>query len=111
MDEADLLLHVVDAADPAHEQQIAAVEAILGDLGLAETRRIRVMNKIDLLPPEEAERARGVRHDGDLPVVAISAKDGASTGALLEAVEGALARQGFTEVGAHGDPDGATVSS
>ena len=38
LDEADLLLHVVDAADPAHEQQIAAVEAILADLGLAETR-------------------------------------------------------------------------
>ena len=52
LDEADLLLHVVDAADPAREQQIAAVEAILADLGLAETRRILVMNKIDLLAPD-----------------------------------------------------------
>ena len=34
LDEADLLLHVVDAADPAREQQIAAVETILGELGL-----------------------------------------------------------------------------
>ena len=66
LDEADLLLHVVDAADPAREQQIAAVEAILADLGLAETPRILVLNKVDLLPDEErallrARRARAAR--------------------------------------------------
>jgi GTPase len=95
LDEADLLLHVVDAADPAHEQQIAAVEAILSDLGLAETRRILVMNKVDLLPEED--RAR-IGRGGDLPVVALSARDGATTGALLEAVEAALASQGFEDI-------------
>src|SRR4029079_3256132 len=52
LDQADLLLHVVDAADPANEQQMAAVETILADLGLAETRRILVMNKVDMLPDE-----------------------------------------------------------
>ena len=67
------------------------------------------MNKIDLLPDDE--RARVPRADGDLPVVAISAKDGASTGRLLEVVEGALARQGFTDVAGHGEADGAGVSS
>ena len=66
LDEADLLLHVVDAADPAHEQQIAAVEAILTELGLAETPRFLVMNKIDLLSPDE--RAHVVpRGDRELP--------------------------------------------
>src|SRR5206468_7072027 len=80
LDEADLLLHVVDAADPAHEQQIGAVEAILAELGLAETRRILVMNKIDLLSDED--RARVERGGGDLPVVAISARDGDTTGKL-----------------------------
>jgi GTP-binding protein HflX len=108
LDEADLLLHVVDAADPANEQQIAAVEAILADLGLAETRRILVMNKIDLLPDEE--RARVARGGGDLPVVAISARDGASTTPLLEAVEAALASQGFEDV-ASVDPDSASLPS
>ena len=98
LDEADLLLHVVDAADPAHEQQIAAVEAILADLGLAETRRILVMNKIDLLPDDE--RARLARRDGDLPMVAVSAHDGATTAPLLEAVEAALASEGFADVAA-----------
>ncbi len=34
LSDADLLLHVVDASDPRHEEQIAAVEQILGGLGL-----------------------------------------------------------------------------
>jgi GTPase len=53
--DADLLLHVVDASDPRHEEQARAVEAILGDLGLAEKRRLLVMNKVDRLPPGEGE--------------------------------------------------------
>jgi GTP-binding protein HflX len=109
LDEADLLLHVVDAADPANDQQIAAVEAILADLGLAETRRILVMNKVDLLPDEE--RARLPRRIGDLPVVPISARDGATTAPLLEAIEGALAREGFTEAPPRSPADDASVPS
>ena len=71
LDEADLLLHVVDAADPAREQQIAAVETILADLGLAETPRLLVMNKIDLCPRGGARRScargeRGTAGGGDL---------------------------------------------
>src|SRR6185312_13256004 len=40
MADADLLLHVVDAADPDRDQHIAAVDQILGELGLAEKPRI-----------------------------------------------------------------------
>jgi GTP-binding protein HflX len=108
LDEADLLLHVVDAADPANDQQIAAVEAILTDLGLAETRRILVMNKVDLLPDEERERLP--RAAGDLPIVAISARDGATTAPLLDAIETALARAGFPDV-ASSDRDGADAGT
>ena len=93
LDQADLLLHVVDAADPAHEQQTAAVEGILTDLGLAETPRLLVMNKIDLVPLEE--RAPLVRPDRGLAVVAISAQDPASTAPLLAAIELALWRDGL----------------
>jgi GTPase len=92
LDEADLLLHVVDAGDPAREQQTAAVESILTDLGLAETPRLLVMNKIDLVPPEE--RAPLERPDRGLPVVAISAQDPATTVPLLAAIELALWRDG-----------------
>ncbi len=95
LDEADLLLHVVDAADPAREQQIAAVEAILTDLGLGETPRILVMNKIDLVPVEERDvLARGER---GLPAVAISAQDGETTSLLLNAIELVLWREGRLE--------------
>jgi GTPase len=92
LDEADLLLHVVDAADPAREQQIGAVEAILTDLGLAETPRMLVLNKIDLVPEEErAQLPRGTR---ELPAVPISAHDRATLPALLESMEAALWRDG-----------------
>jgi GTP-binding protein HflX len=96
LDEADLLLQVVDAADPAHEQQIAAVETILGDLGLAETARILVMNKIDLLPDEERARV-GRGGTPELPVVPISAADATTTPPLLAAVEAALWREGLLD--------------
>ncbi len=51
--DADLLLHVVDASDPRHDEQVEAVDAILGELGLGEKRRVLVMNKIDRLAPGE----------------------------------------------------------
>ncbi len=64
LSEADLLLHVVDAADPRREQQMASVEAILGDLGLSGKQRVLVFNKVDRLPPGEgaalAHQADGV---------------------------------------------------
>src|SRR5262249_44034498 len=92
LDEADLLLHVVDAADPAREEQTAAVEAILADLGLAETPRILVMNKVDLVPPDE--RPILARAGGDLAAIPISARDASTTAPLLAAVEAALRREG-----------------
>src|SRR5215207_646835 len=39
MDDADLLVHVIDASDPDREQHIRAVDGILSDLGLAEKPR------------------------------------------------------------------------
>jgi GTP-binding protein HflX len=68
LSDADLLLHVVDAADPRRDQQVAAVEAILGQLGLGEKRRLLVYNKVDRLPPGEGA---GLAHQAD--GVAISA--------------------------------------
>jgi GTPase len=93
LDEADLLLHVVDAADPDREQQTLAVEAILTDLGLAETPRLMVMNKVDLVPVEERPALLG-RDGAGLPVVAVSARQAATTAPLLAAIELALWRDG-----------------
>ena len=54
--DADLLLHVVDAADPRLDDQVKAVDAILKDLELHEKKRLLVFNKLDRLPRGEAER-------------------------------------------------------
>jgi GTPase len=87
--EADLLVQVVDAADPDRDQQLGAVERILGELELAETPRLLVYNKVDLLPAEE--RAVVARLPG---VIAVSARDAATTRPLLAAIEERLWRQG-----------------
>ncbi len=49
LQDADILLHVIDVANPAFEEQIAAVEKILTDLELAGTPTLRAFNKIDRL--------------------------------------------------------------
>lgn len=51
LEEADLLLHVADAAHPELEMHIGAVERILENLGLQEIPRLLVLNKCDLLEP------------------------------------------------------------
>jgi GTP-binding protein HflX len=46
--EADLLLHVIDGADPLMPEHIAQVEAVLNEIGAGEIAQIQVINKIDL---------------------------------------------------------------
>jgi GTPase len=63
LEEADLLLHVVDSSDPRHDEQARAVEAVLGSLDLSRTPRLLVFNKMDRAPDEAralAHRAGGV---------------------------------------------------
>jgi GTP-binding protein HflX len=72
--EADLLLHVVDASHPNRDEQIAAVDAVLSEIGADRVPQIRVFNKIDaatLLP--------GVLRDesGIISAVRLSALTGA----------------------------------
>jgi len=47
LQEADILLHVIDAGNPAFEAQIAAVEKILQELDLIDKPILRVLNKMD----------------------------------------------------------------
>ena len=54
LNDADLLLHVLDAASPRMEPQIQAVEDILIKLDLKRIPTLLVLNKTDLLGPEEA---------------------------------------------------------
>src|SRR5688572_1364836 len=47
--DADLLLHVVDAADPLREERVAQVDEVLKEIGASEIPQILVYNKIDKL--------------------------------------------------------------
>ncbi len=80
---ADLLLHVRDIAHPDSEAQRVDVEAVLTEIGVAETTpRIEAWNKLDLLDPEahEAMLAEAARRED---VVAISALSGEGVDVLL----------------------------
>src|SRR5512133_2146950 len=71
--DADLLLHVVDASDPRHDDQIEAVEAILRDLGLSGKPRVLVMNKVDRLPAGEGA---ALAHRRDAVAISAATRDG-----------------------------------
>jgi len=47
--EADLLLHVIDAADPQRDERIGQVNAVLAEIGAGDIPQWRVFNKIDLV--------------------------------------------------------------
>jgi GTP-binding protein HflX len=57
--EADILIHVLDAADPARKEHIKTVLEVLQDLGAGEVPLITALNKADLLGNEEKECLEG----------------------------------------------------
>jgi GTP-binding protein HflX len=81
--EADLLLHVVDAASAARDAQIAEVERVLRDIGADGVPHLLVYNKIDRL-----DRAPAVENDpcGTLSSVFLSATTGAGVDLLRAAI-------------------------
>lgn len=84
--DADLLLHVVDASDPALQQHIETTTKVLTDLGLDAIPCLTVLNKIDLLEPMEKMIRLRVMPDA----VAVNATDRASTRPLLARIATAL---------------------
>jgi GTP-binding protein HflX len=80
--DADLLLHVVDIADPNVEDHIHTTERLLEELELAHVPRLCVYNKADALPAGEAEERARQHH-----AVAVSALDKSTMRPLLERME------------------------
>jgi GTP-binding protein HflX len=84
--DADLLLHVVDAASPQADEQMAEVERVLEEIGAERIPQILVFNKVDLLAPDAMprrevdaiERSPGVA----TPRVFVSARSGSGLDAL-----------------------------
>ena len=81
--EADLLLHVIDAASPARDEQIAEVDRVLAEIGAAHVPRILVFNKIDLTG-RSPEAVRDPRDS--IVAVAVSAETGAGIDLLRNAI-------------------------
>ncbi|CAB1055720.1 Ribosome LSU-associated GTP-binding protein HflX [Olavius sp. associated proteobacterium Delta 1] len=82
LENANLLLHVIDISNPRYEEQITSVERILTDLNLQKTATIRVLNKMDLIDPQTSSqlsrRLRGT---------AISARSKSTLRPLVEKME------------------------
>ncbi len=81
--QADLLLHVVDAASPMRDKHINEVNKVLNEIGAASVPQILVMNKIDLcsalpgIERDEYDKITGIR---------LSAKTGLGINTLREAL-------------------------
>ncbi|RRN58674.1 GTPase HflX [Pseudoxanthomonas sp. SGNA-20] len=90
--EADLLLHVVDAADPHREERIAQVDAVLAEVGTGELPQLLVFNKIDRIEgaqPRHDHASSAADEPGHRERVWISARDGLG----LDLLQDALARR------------------
>jgi GTP-binding protein HflX len=88
--DADLLLHVVDSASHARDQQMFDVNKVLEEIGASKVRQLIIWNKIDL-----TEAAPGVERDeyGTIARVRISARSGEGLELLRESLaEYALAK-------------------
>jgi GTPase len=83
---AALILHVSDASSELSAEQDAQVERVLTDLGAEHKSRLRVMNKIDLLPPARRE---GLCDSADTIYISAMKATGLST--LLDRVDQMLA--------------------
>jgi len=82
LENADLLLHVIDISNPQYSAQIESVETILSDLNLQHTASIRVLNKRDLLNPATIQKINRA-----LRGTAVSAKDKSTLMPLIEQME------------------------
>lgn len=82
---ADLLLHVIDVADPDRNDKMLCVNDLLQSLGLASIPVLTVFNKADKVERFVAQAMADI-HAG----VAISAVDGTGTQRLLEAIDARL---------------------
>ncbi|NUS39097.1 MAG: GTPase HflX, partial [Lysobacter sp.] len=91
--EADLLLHVIDAADPLRDERIAQVDAVLEEIGAGDIPQLLVYNKIDRVdgaqPRHDApgdDLDHGAHGGGARERVWISARDGLGLDLLREAL-------------------------
>jgi GTP-binding protein HflX len=104
--DADLLLHVVDASNPAHPEQIASVMGVLKDIGAAHIPQVLVFNKLDAMDPATIPSVLVdlMELDGQsVPRIYVSARSGQG----LAELRGMLAERVLTQaVDMHPDVQG-----
>jgi GTP-binding protein HflX len=99
--DADLLLHVIDAASPVLQEQRDEVERVLAEIGAAEVPQILVFNKLDRMDPmprelqDWAQRGSG----GAVPRVFVSAIKGTGLDALRALIVRAASPEGLNPPG------------
>jgi GTP-binding protein HflX len=88
VEQAELLIHVRDAASSYGEEQKTQVEKVLGELDAIDKPRLDALNKIDLLAGEQLHPIMERAHNlGEIPV---SARTGEGIPSLLKAIDAAL---------------------
>lgn len=78
--EADLILHIIDLSSEDYEREIRAVEEIMGEMEISKEKVVNVFNKIDLLENKNELLTRNRTKDS---TVFISAKTGEGVEELL----------------------------
>ncbi|HET7730349.1 MAG TPA: GTPase HflX [Usitatibacter sp.] len=82
--QADLLLHVVDAASPTRDEQVQNVNQVLAEIGAADVPQLIVLNQIDRVPGMQPEVVR--ESSGKILNIKVSALTGAGIDALRAAL-------------------------
>ncbi|WP_226493013.1 GTPase HflX [Hydrogenophaga taeniospiralis] len=94
--DADLLLHVVDASNPSHLEQIASVLGVLKDIGADQVPQILVFNKLDAMDPAAVPHLRSdaMELDGaSVPRIYVSARTGEGLPELRSLLAGRVMSQ------------------
>ena len=85
--DADLLLHVIDASNPEHLDNIEQVNEVLEEIGANEVPQLEVYNKLDCLEGINAEPRIDYDEQGNPTRVWVSAISGEGTELLKEAIK------------------------
>lgn len=91
LEDAHLLIHLVDISNPRYEQHIDSVNRILRELGLQDKPQMLVFNKSDKVSVEEALNV-ATRHKA----LSISAKDASTLYPLIKEIHGKLWEEGLS---------------
>jgi len=91
---AEILLHVRDASSDMRDEHKAEVEKVLAELEVLHKPRLEVLNKVDLLTPEEMDVVARESAGG---AILVSAKEGVGIDALMERIDGELMQDPILE--------------